>query len=166
MDSRERLLINEASVATGVAACKINQLLDDEVLPDSAAAKVADRRRLHACAVPMVSLGATDGSKLSEGTRLDAMRQVERYAKENWRQLWRDPGSASGLRFECGCITISRGEKVTEAMAGLNKWAEARERVVEDPGVRGGMPVLRGTRAGAYEAADALAGEGLAAALK
>lgn len=51
-------------------------------------------------------------------------------------------------------------------MVGLNKWAEARERVVEDPGVRGGMPVLRGTRVGVYEAADALAGEGLAAALK
>ncbi|MDE0344449.1 MAG: hypothetical protein OXI66_01520, partial [Boseongicola sp.] len=166
MHSRERLLINEAPVATGIAACKINQLLDDEVLPDSAAAKVADRRRLYACAVPMVSLGATDGSQLSEGMRLDAMRKVERYAKENWRQLWRDPGSASGLRFESGCITISRGEKVTEAVAGLNKWAETRKRVVEDPGVRGGMPVLRGARAGVYEAVDALAGDGSADALK
>ena len=87
MDSRERLLINEASVATGIAACKINQLLDDEVLPDSAAVKVAGRRRLHACAVPMVSLGATDGSNLSKGVRLDAMCQAERYAKEIWRQL-------------------------------------------------------------------------------
>ena len=87
MDSRERLLINEASVATGIAACKINQLLDDEVLPDSTAVKVADRRRLHAYAVPMVSLGATDGSNLSKGVRLDAMCQAERYAKEIWRQL-------------------------------------------------------------------------------
>ena len=82
MASRERLLINEASVATGVAARKINQLLDDEVLPDSTAVKVADRRRLHAHAVPMVSLGATDGSKLSKGVRLVAMREVERYAKK------------------------------------------------------------------------------------
>ena len=31
MDSEEKLLINEASVATGVAARKINQLLDDEI---------------------------------------------------------------------------------------------------------------------------------------
>ena len=114
----------------------------------------------------MVSLGATDGSNLSKGVRLDAMRQVQRYAKKNWRQLWRDPGSASGLRVGSGSITISLGEKATEAMAGLNKWAEARERVVEDPGVRGGMPVLRGTRVGVYEAADVLAGEGLTAALK
>ena len=128
--------------------------------------KVANRRRLHVCAVPMVSFGASDSSKLSKGVRLDAMRQVERYAKKNWHQLWRDPGPASGLRLESGWISISLGEKVTEAMAGLNKWAEARERVVEDQGVRGGMPVLRGTRAGVYEAVDALAGEGLAAALK
>ncbi|MDE0210905.1 MAG: hypothetical protein OXJ64_13580, partial [Boseongicola sp.] len=41
-----------------------------------------------------------------------------------------------------------------------------RKRVVEDPGVRGGMPVLRGARAGVYEAVDALAGDGSADALK
>ena len=128
--------------------------------------KVANRRRLHAYAVPMVSFGATDGSKLSKGARLDAMRKIERYARDNWRQLWRNPDSASGLRFESGCITVALGGKVTEAMVGLNKWAEARERVVRDPDIRGGMPVLRGTRVGVYEAADALAGDGLDAALK
>ena len=113
MGSSERLLINEAPVPTGVAACKINQLLDDEVLPDSAAARVASKRRLHAFAVPMISFGATDGSRPSKGVQLDAMRQIERYAKECWRQLWRDPGSASGLRFDGGGITISLGKRVT-----------------------------------------------------
>lgn len=165
MDPKERLLINEASVATGIVARRINQLLDDEFLPGSAAMKVANRRRLHAYAVPMVSFGATGGSMLSKGVRLEAMHMIERYAEENWRQLWRDPGSASGLRFECGCITIALGGIVTEAMLGLKRWAEARNRVVEIPDIRGGMPVLRGTRVGVYEAADALAGDGLDAAL-
>ena len=37
--------------------------------------------------------------------------------------------------------------------------------MVEDPYVRSCMPVLRGTRAGVYETADALAGDGSADAL-
>ena len=114
---------------------------------------------------PNGQLRATDGSMLSKGVRPDAMRMIERHAKENRSQLWQDPGAASGLRLECGCITVSLGGKVTEAMLGLNKWAEARERVVEGPGIRG-TPVLRGTRVGVHEAADALAGDGPDAALK
>ncbi len=166
MDSKERLLIGEASAATGVAARKINQLLDDAVLPGSAAMKVANRRRLHACTVSKVSFGAADGPMLSKGVRLDAMRMIERYVKANWRQLWRDPGAASGLRFDCNCLIISLGGKVTKAILGLNSWAGTRERVVEDPDIGGGMPVLRGTRVGVHEAVDALAGDGLNTALK
>lgn len=167
MDSKERLLIGEASAATGVAARKINQLLADAVLPGSVAMKVANRRRLHACAVSMVSFGAADGPMLSKGVRLDAMRMIERYVKANWRQLWRDPGAASGLRFDCKkSLNISLGGKVTKAILGLNSWAGTRERVVEDPDIGGGMPVLRGTRVGVHEAVDAPAGDGLNTALK
>ena len=57
MDSKERLLMGEASVATVAAAHKINQLLEDGVLPGSAAMKIASKRWLRACAVPMVSFG-------------------------------------------------------------------------------------------------------------
>lgn len=112
MGSSERLLINEASVPTGVAARKINQLLVDEFLPDSAPARVATRQRLHACAVPMVSLGAAGCSKPGKGVRLDMMRKLGRCARKCRRQQWRDPGSASGLRFDGGGITISLGKRV------------------------------------------------------
>lgn len=52
---------------------------------------------------------------------------------------------------------------MTWAVVRLTKRTAARERVEEDPDVRSGMP---GTRVGVHEAADALAGDGLAAALK
>ena len=109
----------------------------------------------------MVSFGASDGLKLSKGTRLKAMRMIEKFAKENWSRLREEPEHARFLRFESGCIMIFLGEPVRVAMAGLNKLNEAFRRIVKDPGVRGGIPVVRGTRISVHEVADALAVDGL-----
>ncbi len=160
------ILINEAAVATGVPARKINRLIDDAVLPRSAWVKLGSRRAVRAYAVPMVSFGATDGSKLSKGTRLKAMRVIERFATENWPRLRDDPGHARPLRFESGCVMISLGEPVSVAMAGLNRLNDAFRRIVEDPEVRGGIPVVRGTRISVHEVADALAADGMETALE
>ena len=103
------ILINEAAAATGVPARKINRLIDDAVLPRSACVKLGSRRAVRAYAVPMVSFGATDGSKLSKGTRLKAMRVIEKFARENWPRLLDDPEHARPLRFESGCVMISLG---------------------------------------------------------
>ena len=155
------ILINEAAVATGVSARKINRLIDDAVLPKSVCIKVGTRRALRAFAVPMVSFGASDGAKLSKRMRLEAMRMIEKFAKENWPRLRNEPEHARLLRFESGCIMISLGEPVSAAMAGLNKLSDALHRIVEDPKVRGGLPVVRGTRISIYEIADALSADGL-----
>ena len=155
------ILINEAAVATGVSARKINRLIDDAVLPKSVCTKVGMRRALRAFAVPMVSFGASDGAKLSKSMRLEAMRMIEKFAKENWPRLRNEPEHARLLRFESGCIMISLGEPVSAAMAGLNKLSDALHRIVEDPKVRGGLPVVRGTRISVYEIADALSADGL-----
>ena len=46
-------------------------------------------------------------------------------------------------------------------MAGLNKLSDVRRCIVEDPEVRGGLPVVYGTRISVYEIADALSSDGL-----
>ena len=155
------ILISEAAVATGVSARKINRLIDDAVLPKSVCTKVGPRRALRAFAVPMVSFGASDGAKLSKSMRLEAMRMIERFAKENWPRLRNEPEHARLLRFESGCVMVSLGEPVSAAMAGLNELSDAFHRIVEDPKVRGGLPVVRGTRISVYEIADALSSDGL-----
>ena len=155
------ILINEAAVATGVSARQINRLIDDAVLPKSVCVKVGTRRAIRAFAVPMVSFGASDGTKLSKGMRLEAMRMIEKFAKENWPRLRDEPEHAKRLRFESGCVMISLGEPVSAAMAGLNKWGDALRRIVEDPEVRGGIPIVRGTRISVHEIADALSSDGL-----
>ena len=155
------ILINEVAAATGVPARKINRLIDDSVVPKSVCVKLGSRRAVRAYAVPMVSFGASDGSKLSKGLRLEAMRMIEKFAKENWPRLRDEPEHARLLRFESGCVMISLGESVSTAMAGLNKLNDAFHRIVEDLEVRGGIPVVRGTRISVYEVADALAADGL-----
>ena len=160
------ILINEAAAATGVPARAINRLIDDAVLPRTACVKLGSRRAVRAYAVPMVSFGASDGSKLSKGTRLEAMRMIEKFAKENWSRLRDEPEHAALLRFESGCVMISLGESVSAAMAGLNRLNDAFRRIVLDPDVRGGIPVVRGTRISVHEVADALAADGLETALE
>lgn len=160
------ILINEAAVATGVSARKINRLIDDAVLPKSVCTKVGTRRALRAFAVPMVSFGASDGAKLSKRMRLEAMRMIEKFTKENWPRLCNEPEHARLLRFESGCIIISLGEPVSAAMAGLNQLSDALYRIVKEPKIRGGLPVVRGTRISVYEIADALLSDGLEIALE
>ena len=52
--------INEACAATGLSARKINQLIDEEVLPDSVCLKHGSARALLAHSMPMAVLYACD----------------------------------------------------------------------------------------------------------
>lgn len=164
--SGEAILINQAAAATGVSVRKINRLIDDSVLPKSVCVKLGSRRALRAFAVPMVYFGASDGAKLSKNMRLEAMRMIEKFTKENWLRLREEPENARPLRFESGCVMLSLGEPVSRAMAGLNKLSDALTRIVEDPEIRGGIPVVHGTRISVYEVADALATDGTESTLE
>ena len=160
------ILVAEVAAAAGVSERRVNRLIDDSILPRSVSVKIGARRALRAFAVPMVRFGASDGAKLSKATRLEAMRLIETYTKANWHRLCREPGQAATLQFESGCLVVTLGETVSAAMAGLNRLGAALDRVVADPDVRAGLPVLRGTRIGAHEIADALACDGMAAVLQ
>jgi uncharacterized protein (DUF433 family) len=155
------ILITEAAVATGISPRQINRLIDDAMLPKSAYVKSGGRRALRAFALPMVSFGASDGTKLSRSMRMEAMRVIGKFARENWPRLRGEPEHARQLRLESGCVTISLGGPVSAAMAGLSRLDDALRRITEDPDVRGGLPVIRGTRISVYEIADALSSDGM-----
>ena len=160
------ILINEAAVATGISPRRINHLIDDGILPKSVCIKVGTRRALRAFALPMVCFGASDGAWLNKGMRLEAMRRIGEFAKENWTHLRTDPEYAKPLRIKKGCVVILLGEPVSAALAGLNNWEDALRRVVRDPEIRGGLPVVRGTRIGVHEIAGALHADGIEMVLK
>lgn len=158
--------IAETAVVTGVSTRKINRLIDDGLMPESAFKRVGKSRFVKAFAAPMVRFGAGDGVMLSKEARIEVMKTVARYTKSNWRRLVADPDRALDLRFESGTVTVALGENVSSAMTGLGKLAAAHRRIVVDPNIRGGMPVVRGTRIGIYEVAAARGADGIEAVLE
>lgn len=162
----EPVTIDEASVATGIPARRIGRLIKETELPKCFCPMLGNRRVLRAVALPMLSFVISGSLNLVKDTRLQIMRQIGKYAKENWLRLREDPGHAERLRFEAGCLLVFPGKQISEAMTGLNRLIDARPRVVEDPDMRGGIPTIRGTRVGVYEAAGSLAGYGMDIALE
>jgi uncharacterized protein (DUF433 family) len=56
------------------------------------------------------------------------------------------PGANSELRLD-GALVVRTGAKVEEAVGRARRYVELRERLIEvDPDVRGGAPVIKGTR--------------------
>ena len=160
------LYVTEADVATGIPADRIWRLLNDGILPSSARAKHCRRRALRAYVVPMVGFAASCGRQFDVKTRRRITRFVENYARRNWKRLLKDPSHANGLRFEDGYISVDVGKSVREGMVGLKKLTEVRAWVTEDPDVRLGLPTVRGTRIGIYEAACYAAEDDLEAVLE
>ena len=162
----ERVTIDEASAATGIPARRIGSLIKENDLPKYVCPMLGNRRMLRAVALPMLGFAISGGLNLVKDARLQIMRQIGKYAKENWLRLREDPGYAERLSFETGCVLVVPGKQIFEAMTGLNKLIDARSRVVEDPDMRGGIPTIRGTRVCVYEAAGSLAGDGIDIALE
>ena len=82
-------------------------------------------RMLRAVALPMLGFALSGGLNLVKDARLQIMRQIGKYAKENWLRLRRDPGHAVRLSFETGCMLVFPGKQISEAMTGLNRLIDA-----------------------------------------
>lgn len=165
--SRDAVAVGEASVAAGVPPRGIVQLIDDGAFPDSACLIFDAEPALRAFAVPALGFAASEVAKrLDKGTWRRAVCRIGEFVEKDWMRLRKEPKYAMHIRVEMGEGTVNPGRAVFEAMVGLNRWIEARSRIVENPNIRGGMLTIRGTRVGVYEAAEFLAGEGMEAALE
>lgn len=63
-------------------------------------------------------------------------------------------GSAPNEIFEIGAMRIDLPVSISQAVYKMAALATAESEVISDPGIRGGLPVIRGTRIGVYEIAD------------
>ena len=160
------LAVREAAIATGVTHRDINRLIDENVLAANHVAKAGRKRTVAALALPLITFGASEGPKLSKATRLNAMALIERVAKANWQRLQAQPDYGKALHFTSGALRISLGFSLQTAMEGLGQLASIGRRIEQNPRIRGGAPVLKGTRITAYEVADSLMLDGLAITLE
>ncbi len=68
-------------------------------------------------------------------------------------------GSARNEVFEIGALRIDLPISISQAVSRMAALATAEAEVISDPRIRGGLPVIRGTRVGVYEIADLCKGE-------
>ena len=160
------MTINEVFAVTEIPAHKIVRMINDAVLPASVCLTRGKNKALRAYSMPMTIFGANEAEALSKRTRNEIMRLVGNFTRKNWRRLLEDSENAENLRYENGNLAIDLGNAVRDAMAGLKRLISAREQIVEDPNMRGGIPTIRGTRIGVYEISGLRKNEDLVTILK
>ena len=147
---RRPLTIGEVAAIADVDRKVVNRMVDDGVLPRSvlvsrrARGDARARRFVKASGIPMVLLVATTGGFISKELRKTAFAVIERMIREN---------ITTGV-VEAGALTLDLSTVMSDALARMIALARAEEDVESDPDVRGGAPVMRGTRILAHELAS------------
>ena len=154
----DMLTVPEASAVTHVPVAKVNAMIDDGSLPlrvivRKKGAGASNRRFLRPEACGMIKYHASTGALLDRQLN----RKVNERFKE-WKMVWRerDHSKWSPSLFVVHLsdeLRVDLTKAVHETVERLRALDRARELVVQDPDLRGGLPVLKGTRLGVYEVA-------------
>ena len=145
--------ISESAAVTGVSTRRIKRFIEDAILPESVCLNNGNTYALCAYSMPMTVFCAKDCAVFDKSVLNEAMRQAGNFAKENCRRLLDDPEQAESLRFTNERVAFGLGECVRDAMIGLSKLIDTRNRVVENPDMLGGIPTIRGKRISVYQIA-------------
>lgn len=95
-------------------------------------------------ACPTVHFDLAVGHLLSPRLRRQLLREIGDVAR----------GSSKQGVFEKGILRVDLAGSVSKTVSRMASLASAEAAVLFDPEIRGGLPVMRGTRIGVYELAD------------
>jgi uncharacterized protein (DUF433 family) len=156
----ELLTTTEAAVVADVSVRDVNRVIDERILPEPL--YIADgSRRVYAAACALLNFYVHAGESLTARERSDVIRLLwaESKAKhatwtiKNWHR------SKPKWTIHRHFLTINFDGFVADTMERHRKLTEARKVVVEDAGILGGTPVIKGTRVPVHDiAASAEAG--------
>lgn len=150
----------EAAVVAGVTVRDINRVIDEKLLPERFYT-LEDGRHLHIAACPLVGFYFHAAKALTAEERSLLIRRIcERIGPAMARRpiaRWRKHSRPADWTVNDGFLTVSLWEFAISAEDHHAKLVEARERVVEDPDILGGAPVLRGTRIPVHDVAASVA---------
>jgi uncharacterized protein (DUF433 family) len=157
---QELLTPPEAAVVASVTVRDVNRVIDERLLPDRLYA-LADGRHLHIVACPFIGFYFHGANALTAEERGLLIRRLFEHisAKIGDKPIsdWRKLSGPSDWTAHDGFLTVNLWEFATGAEDRYAKLAEARDRVVEDPDILGGTPVIRGTRIPVYDIAASVA---------
>jgi uncharacterized protein (DUF433 family) len=157
----ELLTTTEAAFVADVSVRDVNRLIDEHILPPQLY-RIDGSRRVYAGACALLNFYVVTAKSLTARERNDTIQKLwsESKAKhafwtiKQWRRS-RPKWAVHRHPF----LTINFDGFVSGTIERHDKLAAARQMVVEDPGILGGMPVIKGTRVPVHDvAASANAG--------
>lgn len=156
----ELLTTPEAAVVAGVSVREVNRLIDEKILPEDLY-RNEESRRVQSGACALVDFYYASAKSLTADERKYAIHHLWTEAKTKraaWTiATWRH--SKPHWMVHHHFLTLNFDKFVADTIERHDRLAEARQIVVEDPGILGGTPVIKGTRVPVYDvAASAEAG--------
>jgi uncharacterized protein (DUF433 family) len=153
--AKDMLKPTEAAVVARVALRDVNRVIDERILPEGFFS-LDDGRRVAATACTLISFYFHSAKRLTSEERLFAIREVgDRLHRLRTRALASLVEEDWIVRDEF--LTIDLTPFVRRTTERLERLSAAREMVVSDPDVLGGLPVVRGTRVPVHDVAASVA---------
>jgi uncharacterized protein (DUF433 family) len=151
--SSEALTPTEAAVVSSVAVRDVNRVIDEKILPEGLYKVGRDRsRRFSADACAFISFYFRSANQLTSEERMRTIAAASRRLRE-------EPTSKLEREWiiRQDFLSIDLAPFLRDARQRLARLSTARALVVEDPGVLGGTPVIKGTRIPVYDVAASVA---------
>jgi len=146
---------SEAAVVARVSLRDVNRVIDERILPESFFS-FDDGRRVAATACTLISFYFDSAKRLTAEERLFAIREagsrLHRLRSRAFASLTEEDWV---VRDEF--LTIDLAPFVRRTKERMDRLTAARELVVTDPDILGGMPVIRGTRIPVHDVAASVA---------
>jgi uncharacterized protein (DUF433 family) len=152
----ELLTTPEAAAVAGVSVRDVNRLIDEHILPEPL--YILDgNRRVYASACALVRFYVCTAESLTANERGHAIRDLWGEARHDVRTItsWRRQKRNWAVHHHY--LTINFDKFIDDTIEEHAKLTKAREIVVEDPGILGGTPVVKGSRVPVYDIAASAA---------
>lgn len=144
------LAVDEVAAIIGVSRSTMIRLVKNGTLPKSAfprskgASTPGARSMMKPAACPMAYFDVTAGPLLSNQMRRRMAQEISKILR----------GNVPNEVFEIGAMRIDLPLSISQAVSKMAALAVAESEVISDQRLRGGLPVIRGTRIGVYEISD------------
>lgn len=162
-----RFTLSETAAIADIHSRWLAKLVTERTLPSAAYSTERGETSFKAVGLPTVfrmKLQAESSPNIKFTPMV--LSQLLEFTNSNWDSIGSDSSRIADLwtleSLEKGFVACLFGEFI-ESVINL-EWA--RRKVVEDPNIRGGIPTIRGTRIGVYEAANRFRNDGADRCLK
>jgi uncharacterized protein (DUF433 family) len=146
---------SEAAVVAHVTLRDVHRVIDERILPDDLFS-IDDGRHVRTTACFLIDFYFHSAKSLTFEERIRAINEagsrLNKYATLTWAELLEED-----WRFRDDFLVVDLSSFVKRSKERMDRLIAARDLVVTDPEILGGMPVIRGTRIPVHDIAASMA---------